>query len=268
MHVGPGEDFRFKKQLVALLRAIRLLPVAEWCYARLKVRAAAEANQAFCDEHPELVLPPPHLIQRTYGNPEHRSFYRWGRKNAEQIGDYIDRYAPSERPQILEWGCGLGRIGVHLAGTRNYTGVDIDRASVAWCTEHIDGRFTVNNPDPPLPFAHDSWDVVFAVSIFTHLSERAHLAWRDEIFRVLKPGGVFIFTVHGAREAGMLADRDKRRFEEGRLVTKSGVTEGSRTFLAYHPQAFVDQHLTAPFEPLAGPETACNQTLYVRRKPA
>ena len=268
MHVGPGDDFRYPQQLVALLRATRLLPLAEWFYARGKVRAADEAHREFREKHPAIALPPPSLIQRTYGNPEYQSFHHWGWNNAQEIAHYIQQYAPVESPQILEWGCGLGRIASHLVQDHAYTGVDIDRSSIAWCAEHLQGRFTVNNPNPPLPFPNDSWDVVFAVSIFTHLSEKAHLAWRDEIFRVLKPGGVFIFTVHGEREAGNLTDADRQRFDQGNLVTKSGVAEGSRTYLAYHPDAFVKRHLTAPFEPVAGPETACNQTIYVRRKPA
>jgi len=267
VHVGPGQDFRYKAQLMSFLRATRLLPLAERYYTWRRVREAEADNTAFLAKHPDLVLPPPRLVQRTYGNPSLKNYHQWGRGNAQEISALIKEHAPGEDPQVLEWGCGLGRIGSHLVPDLAYTGVDIDRGSIAWCAENLDGRFTVNNPQPPLPFADQSWDVVFAVSIFTHLSKKAHLAWRDEIFRVLKPGGVFLFTVHGEREAGGLTAAERQRFDRGQIITKGGVAEGSRTYLAYHPQAFVAEHLTAPFEAVAGPQTACNQTLYVRRRP-
>ncbi|MEM9838045.1 MAG: class I SAM-dependent methyltransferase [Pseudomonadota bacterium] len=267
VHVGPGEPFRYKRELIAVLRALRLLPLAERLYAERKVHSAEEENAAFAGQHPELTFPPARLIQRTYGIPSLKSFHYWGLNNAKAIGEVIDAVTDQEKPRVLEWGCGLGRIGRHLMERYDYTGVDIDHRSIGWCAQNLDGRFTVNKPNPPLPFPNESWDVVFAVSIFTHLSAQAHEAWRDEILRVLKPGGVFIFTVHGEEQARDLAPSERAKFDAGKIVVRGGVPEGSRTYLAYHPDAFVKTTLLEPFETVRGPEIACNQTLYVGRKP-
>lgn len=268
VHVGPGKPFPYKRELIAALRTLRLLPLAERLYAERKVRAHAEENRAFAAAHPHLTFPPARLIQRTYGTPSFASFQRWGKLNADAIAEVIADVTPTAAPTVLEWGCGLGRIGTHLAQRYAYTGVDIDHRSIAWCAANLEGRYTVNRPDPPLPFASGSFDVVFAVSIFTHLSARAHEIWRDEVIRVLKPGGAFIFTVHGAEQAQDLLPKEQKRFDGGELVVRGGVREGSRTYLAYHPDPYVQRVLLAPFEPIRGPEMACNQTLYAGRKPS
>ena len=70
-----------------------------------------------------------------------------------------------------------------------------------------------------------------------------------------------------------LAGRWSKRTKWSREVTHraNGVRchcAGSRTFLAYHPQSYVEETLLAPFEQLSGPESALNQTVYVARKPA
>lgn len=267
MHVGPGRDFPFKRQLIAGLRATGLLPLAEGAYGVREVLRWRAANIAYAREHPDTVFPPARLIQRTYGTPSYQSFREWGRQNAEEIGAVIDQLDTPSRPQVLEWGCGLGRLAVHLERRFAYTGVDIDPGAIRWCAEHLEGRYTLNRRSPPLPFAEDSWDVVFAVSIFTHLSEAAHLAWRDDVFRVLKPGGYFVFTVHGEAQSTDLSSAERTRFARGELVVRGGVAVGSRTYLAYHPPAYVTGQLLAGFELVRGPEAACSQTLYVARKP-
>ncbi|MEM1379450.1 MAG: methyltransferase domain-containing protein [Pseudomonadota bacterium] len=267
MNVGPGRAFPLKREIVAALRATRLLPLAEAVYGVGRVRRAAADNAAYRAEHPSVAFPPPELIQRTYGSASLRSFHWWGERNAAHIAAEIERFKPCPDPHVLEWGCGLGRIGTHLAERYAYTGVDIDHQSIAWCADNLKGRYTVNRSNPPLPFPDNTWDVVFAVSIFTHLSASAHEAWRDEVARILKPGGIFIFTVHGTDQALGLSDSEKATFTDGRLVVRGGVREGSRTFLAYHPEPYVENVLLAPFEQVRGPIPACSQTLYIGRKP-
>lgn len=263
---GPGPKFSYKSELVALARRLGLLGVVDKLYGMRRTSAFAEENEAYRKQHPDFPFPPAGLIQRTYGTPSFQSFREWGAENAAEIASAIERHKPCDDPQLLEWGCGLGRLAVHLNGQYTYTGADIDKGSVAWCRENLEGRFAINTPQPPLPFARDSFDVVYAVSIFTHLSERAHLAWRDEIFRVLKPGGIFVFTVHGDQQSAGLSDAERQRYDAGRIVVRGGVSEGSRTYLAYHPEPYVRETLLAPFEVTEGPTQACGQTLYVGRK--
>ena len=50
---------------------------------------------------------------------------------------------------------------------------------------------------PPLSFESAAFDIVYSVSVFTHLDERLQDMWLDELFRILRPGGILIISVHG-----------------------------------------------------------------------
>ncbi|GGY53775.1 class I SAM-dependent methyltransferase [Parvularcula lutaonensis] len=263
---GPGPKFSYKSELVAFARRLGLLGIVDWVYGQRRVSEYASANAAYQMQHPECRFPPAALVQRTYGTPSFQSFREWGARNAKEIAEAIERHSTVDAPQVLEWGCGLGRLAVHLVDRYAYTGVDIDAGSVQWCRDNLGGRFAINQPKPPLPFAAESFDVVFAVSIFTHLSERAHLDWRDEMLRVLKPGGVFIFTVHGDEQSKELSPSERQRYDAGQIVVRGGVSEGSRTFLAYHPDPYVRETLLEGYDVAEGPTPACGQTLYAGRK--
>jgi SAM-dependent methyltransferase len=61
------------------------------------------------------------------------------------------------------------------------------------------GGFHVNDREPPLRFAEDeSFDLVTAASVFTHIPLHLQRPWLEEIRRILRPGGYFLYTVAGA----------------------------------------------------------------------
>ena len=85
-------------------------------------------------------------------------------------------------------------------GARRFTGCDVDAEAVAWCSANLEGGpFFVNSPEPPLPCEPEQFDLVYAISVFTHLDEPAQQDWLAELRRVLKPGGIALVTLHGAR---------------------------------------------------------------------
>ena len=48
-----------------------------------------------------------------------------------------------------------------------------------------------------LPFEDESFDLVYSVSVFSHLDEALGDQWLRELRRVLRAGGVALLTVHG-----------------------------------------------------------------------
>nr|WP_305889122.1 class I SAM-dependent methyltransferase [Parvularcula maris] len=249
------------------MRGLGLLGVAERIAIARDVEEAEEANAAFLASYEGPPLPSASLIRRTYGDAGLEDYRNWGRENAAEIEAALSRHVNLSTAKVAEWGCGLGRLAMHLAPKTDYTGFDIDESSLAYCRAHLPGTYLRNDPMPPLPAEDASFDAVFAVSIFTHLSKAQHSAWAAEIRRVLKPGGVFLFTVHGEEQAGGLLPGERAAFDRGELVTRGGVSRGSRTYLAYHPETFVREVLLEGYEPVDGPEPCCGQTLYVGRKP-
>ena len=103
-------------------------------------------------------------------------------------------------PSILDWGCGCGRVLRHFVarGKAQITGMEIDRDNLQWCTEHYRwAHFLEGRLEPPLDVPDDSFDLIFGISVFTHLTEDLQHQWLAELRRITKPGGVVLMTVVG-----------------------------------------------------------------------
>ncbi len=156
---------------------------------------------------------------------------------------------------MLEWGCGPARIIRHLPGLLGpawgVSGCDANRDTIRWCAAHLPGiGFDENGAAPPLPYPAGNFDCVYAWSVFTHLSATLHRAWAEELHRVLKPNGLLICTLNGAAARPLLLPAEQARFDAGELVVRGTVAEGTRCFLAYHPDPFVGGDLLRRFDVL------------------
>jgi SAM-dependent methyltransferase len=103
--------------------------------------------------------------------------------------------------RVLDWGCGCGRVARHWdrhTGSIDLYGCDINAQLVNWCKENIPfGSFTRSDLIPPLPFPDNYFDVIYGISVFTHLLFETQYLWMAEIWRLLKPGGMAILTAQG-----------------------------------------------------------------------
>jgi SAM-dependent methyltransferase len=115
-----------------------------------------------------------------------------------------------EGKHVLDFGCGVGRVLRHFASEAEraeFVGCDIDQPSIAWVQRHLCPPFQafVNPEMPPLDRPDESFDLVYAISVFTHLSD-SWSAWLLEMHRVLKPGALLIATVLGGGMSRQIAD--------------------------------------------------------------
>ena len=83
------------------------------------------------------------------------------------------------------------------------------------------------------------FDIIYATSVFTHLSEEMHYAWMNELKRICKPNGIIFLTTHGDNCKPKLTEEELKIFEAGKLVVRGNVKEGHRTFAAYQPPQFM-----------------------------
>lgn len=183
-----------------------------------------------------LPLPPRRLMVRVAMTADADWFLRSGRAGYDAIAAHL-----GDARSVLDFGCGCGRV------TRYYkefggdvAGSDVSEPAIAWCRENLRfGRFEVNGLAPPLVFPDESFDLVYALSVFTHLTADLQLAWRDELRRVLRPGGRLLVTTHGRSYVPRLDVEERRRFENGELVVRWGEVAGSNLCSAYHPERYL-----------------------------
>lgn len=109
------------------------------------------------------------------------------------------RFEPGVR--VLDFGCGSGKVMRHFlpeAEICELWGCDIDARSIDWINAELSPplhAFT-NGQAPPLDQPAASFDLVWSVSVFTHLTDQ-WAGWLAELHRVLRPGGLAVVSFLG-----------------------------------------------------------------------
>ena len=145
---------------------------------------------------------PPRVLRARVGAPGVQTYVDDGRRVASELERILAGYGRrlDELGAIYDFGCGSGRVLTRLgsADGARLAGSDVDDEAVGWLDANypgVDAR--PNGQAPPSPFAARSFDLVYSISVFTHLDEPSQLAWLAELQRVLRPDGLAILTTHG-----------------------------------------------------------------------
>jgi SAM-dependent methyltransferase len=237
----------------AVLDALDRLHLARPAVRAYEYALAAKSTLFGERTHADDGLPLPPARMRAQVGPLHadaRFFLESGRHNAELIRSLV----PLENiGALLDWGCGCGRVLRHWAALErtDVHGCDINPRMVEWCNEHLPfADVAVNELSPPLPYDDSSLDLVYAFSVMTHLSEMLQQTWAAEVRRVLRPGGLFLFSTLG--EYYVSRDRlnpdERRAFDSGNLVVLYERSSGTSLCSAYHPREYVERELARGFD--------------------
>ena len=224
-----------------------------------------------------LPLPPPRLrllVDGRSADADH--FVRIGERMAASIHSAVAAAdtPPEELGAVLDFGCGCGRVARHWASIEGpeIHGCDYNGDLVEWCDGNLPFvRAKRNALEPPAPYPDARFDLIYALSVLSHLSEPLQRAWIAEFRRLLRPGGLLVISVLGESVRDRLTDDEQVRFARGELVVERPRMSGRNVCTAYHPRDFVTGKLLADFdgvEPfdLGSAEMVLRQDAYLARR--
>jgi len=225
-----------------------------------------------------LPIPPPELVYLVAGTADVAWFLRGGELEARSIEDAMAAQGANvaDLDAILDFGCGCGRVlrnWSRLSSVKVH-GTDYNPRLIAWCRSNLPfAAFEVNKLEPPLPYRDAQFNLAYALSVFTHLTEDLQAAWIAELGRIVRPGGHVVISTHGTQYLHRLTADERERFDAGQLIVKNNVkSPGSNTCSAYHPEPYVRKKLAAAFDVVDfrpdGAKGNPRQDLYVLRKPS
>lgn len=154
-----------------------------------------------------------------------------GKSNEEALAEAFTFYKivkkashPLHRhSRVLDFGVGWGRLirfFLNDVDASHLYGVDVDPAIIQVATDTgVAGNLSVTSPTSRLSFGDDSFDVIYAYSVFSHLSEASARFWLHELMRVLVPGGTLVLTTTTDHflelcQACSLKRGDRNQYEE------------------------------------------------------
>jgi SAM-dependent methyltransferase len=198
-------------------------------------------------------VPPEKLMYAVGYTTDTAWFIGSGYLAASSMRDILERNgADIERMEaVLDFGCGAGRVLRHLRGIEGVAlyGSDYNSDLISWCADNLTfASFETNPPSGRLAYEDAGMDLVYAFSVFTHLTEPQQTHWTDELYRVLKPGGYLLFSVHGeSAYFKHLSPDEQERFKSGELIVQSDDQAGTNVCGAFHPEAYVRERMARDF---------------------
>jgi cyclopropane fatty-acyl-phospholipid synthase-like methyltransferase len=188
--------------------------------------------------------------RRFYGDNFHFGYFPRGDETLSEAHDaHTDLVAAlaelGEGQRVLDIGCGLGAPGVRMAQRHGceVTGINISREQVRQGREMIAeqgmaGRVAIEHGDARrLPFAEASFDAIVCVEVAGDIcvTEADKHTLLDEMFRVLKPGGLVGFSDLALHSPPSRADRK---------VLRSVFYDNGSNLVADWPATFSQQGFT------------------------
>ena len=203
-------------------------------------------------------LPPARLRYRTHGAPDIDSFLSVGKKCSQDIEAALMKIGKNlgSFQHILDFGCGCGRTLIWFANhskSSRFYGTDIDANAISWCCNNLNfANFNINKSLPPLQYPSEMFDLIYAISVFTHLNEDYQFHWLSELKRIAKPKAILLLTVHGRHCWMNFPHEDVAKIEkDGFILITTNAMKGifpKWYQLAYHTKEYVFDRFTKYFD--------------------
>jgi len=200
---------------------------------------------------------PPYGLMRRTGPKSLWQYYAGGLRSYLPIAVLAQSQGIDLRSgiKVLDFGCGVGRQLLHFTHdypAPTYFACDVHPENVAFVRRAYPRVFgSVNGFVPPLDYETDQFDLVYSVSVFSHLAPDQHLPWLRELARVVKAGGYAMLTTEGPT-----AVRRRMATKVWREHPDEAVAALEREGVRYREYDDLGWHKTHEGEPLVGQKYA------------
>ena len=144
---------------------------------------------------------------------------------------------------VLEIGCGIGRVGKHIARhCQHWIGTDVSQNMLEFAAENLRNlrnvEFVELSGYDLKPIASESIDVVYCTVVFPHLTQWDRYAYVEEAFRVLRSGGkLYVDGVNLCSDAGWKVFEDHRRILPLERIPEIGECSTPQELMEYLKRA-------------------------------
>jgi ubiquinone/menaquinone biosynthesis C-methylase UbiE len=242
-----------KSTVKYIFQKINILPLLDkFNFIRAKWNNK-KRNDLFVKNNPLFKLPSDYFLYETY-RLNYAQYKEDGFVSAKEINEWSSKYL-NETKVILEWGCGVSRIIRHYHNFINAESklfaCDINDEMTKWNKANIDNiQFDTISYTPPTLYKDNMFDFVYALSVFTHIEDTQQKSWIDEIARIIKPNGIFLFTTHGTNFHDKLSSAQLKELHKNGSYTVPYNQKGHRMMSTHNLSDVFKESLKDSFEVL------------------
>ncbi len=235
------------KHIFSTLGATNVLDVLLFNFAKLK---GYSSNSVFKNQNSNFLLPPDYFLYETY-QLNYKQYKEDGEASAKEIIEWAKPYCIN-LTSILEWGCGVARIVRHMpsiVSNADVYGVDINTKMIEWnCANIPNVNFKRIDYSPPTLFEDNTFNLIYAISVFTHIEAEAQIDWIKEIHRITYSKGIFMFSTHGRKYETKLSAHEHHLLQTKGVYTIAYKEKGHRMMSTYNTEAYFKKLLKPYFE--------------------
>lgn len=241
-----GQFKKAGKKIFSIVGATQLLNEMNFRFQQI---GQYNKNRQYQPPLKRFVFPTDRALFNTF-KLDRKKYYEDGLLAAQEIIRWGE-INQAAKPVILDWGSGTGRVIRHIPhihrGAICY-GADIDCNIIQWCRQFIDAVYFDCIENQTLPYPSNYFNLVYGISVLTHIDYTETTHWLNELSRVLQPNGIAILSTHGAHYFHQLNQQQKRQLQTEGAFSNSFKQEGNRSKTTYHEadhlKKMIQEHFT------------------------
>jgi len=244
----------FRAFVKEIFYKLKLAKVLDRCLYTVSWWINRRENARFKKENPTLIIPPDYFLYEAY-RLNYKQFFNDGEGTAKEIIEWTKSHVAQGDTNILDWGCGVSRIAMHIGkftkGNAAVYACDINNEMISFNVKSYQGiTYSLISYKPPTNHEDGYFDLIYGLSIFTHIEDKMQENWLSEIHRILRENGIFLFTTHGRFFSSKLLPQEKQLLDQQGVFSKTYQQKGHRMMSTYNEPRFFKNLLEKYFEVL------------------